>query len=111
MTAVAHPLSKSRELVALLIAAAVAVGVAIALMLAFATSGDSHLSRPVATRTPTVSDSGFVGTVNSGPDNPSSVSFVGTVNSGPDNPARVGSPILTHSLPSWLKLCRVDGPC
>ena len=64
MTAAAHPLPKTRELVAL-IAAAVAVGVAIALMLAFATTGDSHISRPATAQTPTATESGFVGTAHS----------------------------------------------
>ena len=74
MTAITHPPVRTHDVVTALITAAVSVGLTVALMLAFVTTGSSsgapHLG---AARTPAVIPSAFVGTVNSGPDNPSGV--------------------------------------
>jgi hypothetical protein len=71
MTAITHPLVKTHDIVAVLITAAVSVGLTVALMLAFVATGSSSSPHLAVARTPT--PSGFVGTVNSGPDNPSRV--------------------------------------
>jgi hypothetical protein len=95
MTAVTHPLARTNELVAVLITAAVSVGLTIALMLAFATTGGgTRVSHPAAARTPTVIGSGLIG----------------TVNSGPDNPSQVSSSISSQSS-SGAEVCRVGRPC
>jgi hypothetical protein len=72
MTAISHPLVRTHALVTVLITAAVAVGLTVALIFAFSSSGDSSPATHAApARTSAVIGSGAVGTVNSGPDNPS----------------------------------------
>ena len=72
MTTTAHPVTSAHRLVIALIAAAVSVGLIVALVLALTTAGSSSpVSRPAAVGSPAVVESGLVGTVNSGPDNPS----------------------------------------
>jgi hypothetical protein len=72
MTATAHPVSSAHRLVIALIAAVVSVALTVALVIALTTAGSSSpVSHPAALRTPAVVESGLVGTVNSGPDNPS----------------------------------------
>jgi hypothetical protein len=103
MTAITHPLAGAHRVVTVAIAAVVLVGLSVALILAISTAGSSSLvSNRGAARNPV--ESRFVGTVNSGPDNPSRLTSVGTVNSRPDNPSRV-SPSLCRELANVA-----DGP-
>jgi hypothetical protein len=72
MTTTAHPMTSAHRLVIALIAAALSVGLVVTLVLALTTVGSSSsVSHPAAIGTPAVVESGLVGTVNSGPDNPS----------------------------------------
>jgi len=74
MTTTTHPMTRSHHIVTALIAMAVALGLAAALTLALATGGSSSpSSHPGVGAAPATSGPGFVGTVNSGPDNPSRV--------------------------------------
>ena len=101
MTAITHPLPRNHHVTTALIAAAISVGLVVALVLALTTTGSSSsVSHPAVART--TAASGSVGTINSGPDNPSRVSsavgsgLVGTINRGPDNPSRVSSASCTQ---------------
>ena len=74
MTTTTHPIASTHHVVTALIAAAVAVGLTVALMLALSTGGSSApANRPADASAPAITGPGFVGTVNSGPDNPTRV--------------------------------------
>ena len=75
MTTTTHPIASTHRAVAALIAAALAVGLTVALMLALTTRGaTAPTGRPaVGASTPPITESFSVGTVNSGPDNPTHV--------------------------------------
>ena len=114
MTAITHPLPRNHHVTTALIAAAISVGLVVALVLALTTTwSSSSVSHPAVART--TAASGSVGTINSGPDNPSRVSsavgsgLVGTINRGPDNPSRVSSASRKPSgesdaLANWVQL-------
>ena len=73
MTAITHPLPRNHHVTTALIAAAISVGLVVALVLALTTTwSSSSVSHPAVART--TAASGSVGTINSGPDNPSRVS-------------------------------------
>jgi len=91
-TTTTQPIASPRRIVTTLVGAAVAVALTVGLVFALTTRGSgTPASRPVAGVSARLTGSGFGGTVNSGPDNPTRHAdggFGGTVNSGPDNPAR-----------------------
>jgi hypothetical protein len=85
-TTTTQPIASPRRIVTTLVGAAVAVALTVGLVFALTTRGS-----PVAGVSARLTASGFGGTVNSGPDNPTrhpDGAFGGTVNSGPDNPTR-----------------------
>jgi hypothetical protein len=77
MATTAAPITRPRRLVSVLIAAAVSVGLIVVVLLALTTTGSgSPVAHPITAGTPAVIESGLVGTVNSGPDNPFRVASV-----------------------------------
>jgi hypothetical protein len=86
----AHPIVSTHHIVAARVTAAVSAGLTLAVVLPLTIGGNSApVSRPAVASAPMPTGPGFVGTVNSGPDNPSRLSALCTEfeNATPGSPA------------------------
>jgi hypothetical protein len=92
MTAITPPLARTHRIVTIMITAAVLIGLSVVLPLVLTTAGTSTaISHPAAARTPVAP--GLVGTVNSGPDNPSRATSA-------DDLGQIGSEMMGDYVPT-----------